>query len=117
MFRELNRVEKTHEELLRKYLRGELGEGALPGRRVLDYSIAEHFEQPLIKPDMKLGEVLLLAANREKASHEFYLALAAEHKPGQVKTLLEKLAYQESEHKQKVEDLYTEVAFPQTDGG
>jgi rubrerythrin len=31
--------------------------------------------------------------------------------------LLEDLAAQELEHKQKVEFLFTEVAFPQTDGG
>jgi rubrerythrin len=117
MFRELSKVEKKHEELLRKYLRGELGEGSLKREQVLDYRIAEHLEQPPIKPDMKLSEVLLLAANRERASHELYLALAGEHPPGKVKTLLEELASQELEHKQRIEYLYTEVAFPQTAGG
>jgi rubrerythrin len=117
MFRELSKVEKKHEELLRKYLRGELGEGALKRDQVLDYRIAEHLEQPPIKSDMKLSEVLLLAANREKASHELYLSLAGVHPEGNVKTLLEELASQELEHKHKMEYLYTEVAFPQTAGG
>jgi rubrerythrin len=117
MFRKLSSVEKKHEELLRKYLRGELGEGGLKGAQVLDYRIAEHFEQPPIKPDMKLDEVLLLAADREKASHELYLVLAAEHPPGNIKTLFKQLASQELEHKHRMEDLYTEVAFPQTSGG
>jgi rubrerythrin len=117
MFRQLSRVEKKHEDLLRKYLRGELGEGSLKGEQVLDYRIAEHFVQPPIKPEMKLDEVLLLAANRERASHELYLGLAAEHPTGNIKTLFEELASQELEHKHRVEDLYTEVAFPQTDGG
>jgi len=117
IFRQLSQVEKRHEELLRKYLRGELGEGALKREQALDYRIAEHLEQPRIKPDMKLDEVLLLAANREKASHEFYIALAGEHPVGKVKTLLEELASQELEHKQRMEYMYTEVAFPQTAGG
>jgi rubrerythrin len=117
MFRELSNVEKKHENLLRKYARGELQEGALKRDQVLDYRIAEHLEQPPIKPEMKLGDVLLLAANREKASHEFYTSLAAEHPPGEIKKLLEELASQELEHKHRVEDLYTEVAFPQTAGG
>jgi len=117
MFRQLSQVEKKHEELLRKYLRGELGEGTLKVDKVLNYGIAEHLEQPQIKPDMKLDEVLLLAANREKASHELYLNLAGEHPPGQAKLLFEELASQELGHKQKVEYLYNEVAFPQTDGG
>lgn len=117
MFRQLSQVEKKHEELLHKYRRGELGEGALKGEHVLDYRITEHLEQPQITPDMKLDEVLLLAANREKASHEFYLDLAAAHPSGKVKMLLEELASQEMEHKHRVEYLYNEVAFPQTDGG
>ncbi len=59
----------------------------------------------------------MLAANREKVAHEFYMGLAGEHPSGQVKQLLEELALQELEHKQKVEYLYSEVAFPQTAGG
>jgi rubrerythrin len=117
MFRELVKVEKKHEELLRRYRRGELGESALKPEHVIDYKIVEHLDQPEITADMKLDEILLLAASREKASHDFYLELAAVHPPGNVKTLLVELATQELGHKQRVEFLYTEVAFPQTDGG
>jgi rubrerythrin len=113
----LRREEEGHEELLRRYLRGELGEGGLKKEQVLDYRIAEYLEQPEITPGMKLKEVFLAAANREKASHEFYLRLARAHPAGRVRSLLEQLAAQELGHKQKVEFLYTEVAFPQTDGG
>jgi len=114
---QMTRAEKKHEELLRRYLRGELGEGALARDHVLDYRIAEHLAEPSLEPDMKLAEILLAAANREKASHDFYHALAGAHPPGNVRRLLEELASQELEHKQHVEYLYTEVAFPQTDGG
>lgn len=116
-FRQLRREEQGHENRLRKYLRGELGQGALKKGQVLDYKIAEYLEQPEISPGMKLKDVFLLAANREKASHEFYIRLAGVHPPGQVKRLLEQLASQELGHKQRVEFLYTETAFPQTDGG
>jgi rubrerythrin len=115
--RQLTQEEQGHENLLRKYLRGELKEGALEKEQVLDYKIAEYFEQPEISPGMKLKDIFLLAANREKASHELYLSLAGVHPSGPVKRLLEQLASQELEHKQKVEFLYTETAFPQTDGG
>ena len=117
ILKQLAEVEEKHEALLRRYRRGELGQGALQASHVLDYRITEYLEQPEISPEMKLDEVLLLASNREKASHEFYLALADEHPSGPVKTLLEELASQELEHKQKVENLYNEVAFPQTSGG
>lgn len=116
-FIQLSREEEGHEQLLRKYLRGEIGAGGLKKNRVLNYKIAEYLDQPEITPDVELKEVFLLAANREKASHEFYLSLAVVHPAGGVKRLLKQLAAQELEHKQKVELLYTEVAFPQTDGG
>ncbi|MDP2729492.1 MAG: ferritin family protein [Dehalococcoidales bacterium] len=116
-FQELVRQEEGHQNLLEKYLRGELKEGALGRRHVLNYKIAEHLDQPELSPDMELKDVFLLAANREKASHEFYLSFSRLHPPGEVKKLLEELASQELAHKQRVEFLYTEVAFPQTAGG
>ena len=116
-FQELGRQEQRHQNLLEKYSRGELKGGMLSRGQVVDYKIAEHLDQPEISPDMKLPDVFLLAANREKASHEFYISLATIHPAGEAKKLMEELASQEPEHKQRVEFLYTEVAFPQTDGG
>ena len=116
-FQELAQQEQGHQNLLERYLWGELKEGMLNRGQVVDYKIAEHLDQPQISPDIKLKDVFLLAANREKASHEFYLSLAQIHPAGEVKRLVEELATQELEHKQRVEFLYTEVAFPQTGGG
>lgn len=114
---ELVGYEKEHQVLLERYDRGELKGGALSPEHVVDYKIAEHLEQPEVSPDMPLGDVFLLAANREKAAHEFYQGLAGIHRRGQVRSTLERLAAMELEHKHLMEFLYTEVAFPQTDGG
>ncbi len=116
-FQELARQEQGHQQLLEQYLHGELRRGTLNRGQAMDYKIAEYFDQPEISPDMKLKDAFLLAANREKASHELYLGLARIHPAGEVKRLLERLASQELKHKQRVEFLYTEVAFPQTNGG
>ncbi|MEJ2046495.1 MAG: ferritin family protein [Dehalococcoidia bacterium] len=116
-FKKLAQQEKGHQHRLEQYLRGEITEGALSGAQAVDYKIVEHLEQPQIYPDMNLKDIFLLAANREKASHELYLCLAEMHPAGKVRELLEELAAQELEHKQQLEFLYTEVAFPQTDGG
>jgi rubrerythrin len=116
-FLQLSKEEKGHEQLLRRYMRGKIGAGGLKKDHTLDYKIAEYLDQPEITPAMTLKDVFLLAANREKASHDFYLKLAAVHPVGGVKRLLEQLADQELEHKSRVELLYTEVAFPQTEGG
>jgi len=116
-FQELARQEQVHQNLLEQYQKGELKTGTLSREQAVDYKIAEHLDQPEISPDMQLKDVFLLAANREMHSHELYLALAGLHSPGEAKRMFEELASQELEHKQRVEFLYTEVAFPQTDGG
>jgi len=116
-FQQLAQQEQEHQNHLERYKSGELKEGALVSRQVIDYKIAEKLEHAPIYPEMTLKDTFLLAASREKASHEFYLGLAGIHPTGEVKKILEELATQELQHKQKVEFLFTEVAFPQTNGG
>lgn len=115
--RQLTQQEQRHQNILEQYRQGELKAGVLSQGQVIDRKIAEHFDQPEVSPDMQLKDLFLLAANREMHSHRLYLALASLHPPGEVKRLLEELASQELQHKQKVEFLHSEVAFPQTDGG
>jgi len=115
--RQLSQQEHRHQNVLEQYRQGKLKGGILSGGQVIDYKIAEHFDQPKISPDMQLKDIFLLAANREMHSHDLYRALAELHPPGDTKRLLEELASQELEHKRKMEFLYTEMAFPQTDGG
>jgi rubrerythrin len=117
VFLELVQQERGHQRLLEQYQRGELKRGALSPDHVVDYRIAEKLDSPHISPDMGLKDAFMVAANREKISHELYLGLAQIHPGGEVKRLFKQLAAQELEHKHKVELLYTEVAFPQTDGG
>ena len=116
-FQELSQQELEHQQLLESYRKGELKEGYLSRQQPVDYKIAEHLDQPEISPNMALKDAFLLAANRERASHEFYLALARVHPEGEVKRNLGELATKELDHKQRVEFLYNQVAFPQTDGG
>jgi len=116
-FKEMVRQEIDHQKLLERYQRGELPAGALNINETVDYHIAEHLDGTGVSPDMQLKDVFMLAAVREMAAHDFYAGLAEIHPADEVKRLFEELATQEMEHKHKVETLYTEVAFPQTDGG
>jgi|WetSurMetagenome_2_1015567.scaffolds.fasta_scaffold330654_1 rubrerythrin len=109
--------ELEHQQILEKYLNGGYTQGILNLRQVIDYKIAESLDQPVITPEMPLPDIFLLAADREKKAHEFYQQLAGIHPPGEIRSLFGKLASEELGHKQKVEQMYTEVAFPQTDGG
>ncbi len=117
VFTKLVREEKRHQDILERFLKGGMQAGMLKPDEVLDYRVAESLNQPAVKPDMALPDIVLLAANREKMANEFYLGLAAAHPAGEPKRLLLKLASQELGHKQKMETLYADVAFPQTDGG
>ncbi len=83
----------------------------------VDYKVAEHLKQPDIKKNMNSEEVFLIAANREMNAHNFYKGLAGLYPKGQVKELLLRMASEEMKHKEKMEYLYANTAFPQTSGG
>jgi len=83
----------------------------------IDYKIIEHVQKPDIKKNMKSSEVYLVAANRELNAYNFYKNLADSYPAGEVKDLLEKMANEELKHKEKMEYLYANTAFPQTAGG
>jgi rubrerythrin len=114
---DLAEQETIHQQVLEDYLQGKLKEGILNAGVVVDYKIAENLDQPEVSPSMNLKDVFLMAANKEKSAHELYLHLASIHPNGRAKHLLEDLASQELNHKLRVEELFNEVAFPQTDGG
>jgi rubrerythrin len=115
-FEDLVVQERGHQEKLEQYRAGKL-KGSLSKDHVIDYRIADLVSGPDMSPNMDLKDAFLFAASREKASHELYTGLAVIHPEGEVRTLLLQLANQELEHKQRVESLYTQVAYPQTDGG
>jgi rubrerythrin len=116
-FAQLSQEEKRHQKLLERYLKGEALAGELGKNQEVERNIAGHLEQPPIYPEMKPEQTFPLAAHREKAAHDLYMALAAIHPPGEVRTLFETMAAEELGHKQRVEALFTEVAFPQTKDG
>jgi len=109
--------ELKHKEMLERYARGELGEGALTLREVVDGRVVEALGSPGLTESLDHKEIFLVAAEREKASHAFYTHLAALQRDGELKQLLTKLAQEELAHKEKAEYLYCNAAFPQTDGG
>jgi rubrerythrin len=78
-----------------------------------DTHLAEIMEAPHIGPHMSPKEALMVAMKREEGSYHFYERLASMQPPGDAKAFLEKMAKMELGHKQKVEYLYTNVAFPE----
>ena len=109
--------EENHQRVLEDYMHGRLKEGALRTSITVDQTITEHLEQPEITSKTQLKDIFLIAASKEKASHDLYLSLAEIHPEGKVKELLKEMAVQDLDHKGRVEKLLAEIALPQTDGG
>ena len=113
----LSEEEKKHKAFLEKYRKGDYGPEALRMTDVVEYKIAEYLVNPDIQKNMDSKDVYLVAAHRELNSYNFYKSLADLHPEGSVKTILLRMANEEKKHKEKVEYLYSNTAFPQTDGG
>jgi rubrerythrin len=109
--------EKKHKAFLESYRDGGFGENALRLSHPIDYKVAEHMDKPDIEKDIKSMDVFLIAAHRELNSYNFYMGLAGIHPEGELKEIFRKMASEELNHKEKVEYLYANTAFPQTDGG
>ncbi len=109
--------EAKHKEFLTTCQKGSFCSEVLTLEKPVDYKIIEHMEKPDIKKNIKSSEVYLIAANRELNAYNFYKSLADSYPAGEVKELLIKMANEELKHKEKMEYLYSNTAFPQTAGG
>ncbi len=109
--------EVKHKEFLVRYLEGKQTGRSASLNQTIDYRIAQYVSMPDVKKDMSTSDVYVVAAHREWNSHQFYLGLAEIQPEGETKTLLLDFAAQELRHKEKVEYLYSNTAFPQTAGG
>jgi len=109
--------EKKHKAFLVSYKEGKYGADSLRMADVVEYKLAEYLEEPEISQNSSSEDVYLVAAHREARSHQFYLELANMHADSKLKTMLLKMANEELKHKEKMEYLYANTAFPQTSGG
>lgn len=109
--------EKKHKDFLVNYRDGKYGSDSLRMSAVVHYKIAEHQEEPEIAKDMRREDVFLVASHREFKSFHFYTDLAELHPVGETKEMLIRIANEELKHKEKMEYLYANTAFPQTAGG
>jgi rubrerythrin len=75
--------------------------------------LAEMLEAPAISDDLTPKEALVIAMKREEGSYRFYQTLADLQPPGEIQAFLKKMAQVELKHKEKVEYLYDNTAFPE----
>jgi len=114
----ISEEEKKHKAFLEKFRAEGVGPDAMRLSDVVYYKIAEHLEEPEVEEDMSRSEVFLIASHRELRSYRFYSELAMLYDEGsRVYDMLYKIANEELKHKEKMEYLYANTTFPQTDGG
>jgi rubrerythrin len=109
--------EKKHKAFLVNYREGDYAPDALRMTDVVDYKISKYLEEPEITKETKREDIYLIASHRELRSHRFYTELANMHDETYLKDMLVKMANEELKHKEKMEYLYANTAFPQTAGG
>ena len=78
-----------------------------------DYRVADELPTPPLTPDLKPVDGLVIAIKNELAAMQMYTQLAkASADKAQKKVFLE-LASMERGHKKRLEDIYTNMAFPE----
>jgi len=109
LFRDLAGEEKKH----REYLRGLILKGAagMHFDELKDYGVTDAIDEPALSADMKPIDGLVLAIKKELNAMQMYTRLSnASTSPEQKKLFLE-LVSMEKNHKARLEDIYTNMAF------
>jgi len=110
MFQYLARNEESHKRFFQKIL----DEAVCPLEVPLeDTHVSEFLKCPPITRKMSPQEALVLAIKREETLHKFYKYLENIQPPGEIRNLLKEMALIKLEHKEKLEYIYDEVAFPE----
>jgi len=90
------------------------GKRPLPEQAADATNLVESFGAPDLTPDLAPADAFLLAARKEKLAVEFYDNWAALYPPGPERDLLMRLAEVEREHKNRVEEMFSQAAFPES---
>ena len=110
---ELAEQEKGHKAKLEDILAGNVRWALRRSRAepVTDLRLSDHLEGGSLDPDADYQDVLLFAARREKAAHEFYQAMAEKVDDRLTQDVFEMLATEELRHKYLLEKTYEEVVY------
>lgn len=111
LFNELAGEESKHRKTLEAFLLKEPGKLGFDTKR--DYKVADILEAPPLSADLKPLDGLVIAIRKELDAMQMYTQLAGlSVDPDQIE-LFESLAAMERGHKARLEDIYTNMAFPE----
>ncbi|MFA5347269.1 MAG: ferritin family protein [Methanoregula sp.] len=111
LFGELAGEEKQHREFLQGMLSKDVTKMHFDAKK--DYKVVNAMQSPPLSADLKPIDGLVLAIKKELEAMQMYTQLAGLSTETEQKFLFTQLANMESGHKARLEDLYTEMAFPE----
>ena len=111
LFNELAGEESKHRKTLEDFLLKEPGKLAFNTQR--DYKVADTLEVPPLSADLKPLDGLVIAIRKELDAMQMYTQLASLSVDPEQIELFESLASMERGHKARLEDIYTNMAFPE----
>jgi rubrerythrin len=78
-----------------------------------DYKVVNALPSPTLTPDLKPIDGIVVSIKKELEAMQMYTQLANLSTDTEQKFLFNQLANMESGHKARLEDLYTNMAFPE----
>jgi rubrerythrin len=111
LFTELSGEEKQHREFLQGMLTKDVTKMHFDQKR--DYKVVNAMPSPSLSADMKPLDGLVVSIKKELEAMQMYTQLANLSTDTEQKLLFSQLANMESGHKARLEDIYTNMAFPE----
>ena len=110
IFAELAEEEAKH----RKFLEGlTSGKAQMHFDETKDYKVAQTIEKPKLSLSMKPADAIALAVKTEEEAMIMYNEMASCSTDAEQKKMFHSLATMEQGHKVKLEDVFTNIAFPE----
>ncbi|MDD1672982.1 MAG: ferritin family protein [Methanomicrobiales archaeon] len=111
LFAELAGEETKHRETLTGFLAQPPKSLKFDAAR--DYKVVDSLKTPDLSPNLKPIEGLVIAIRKELEAMQMYTQLANRSTDADQKKIFSELASMERGHKARLEDIYTNMAFPE----
>jgi rubrerythrin len=111
IFVQLAKEEKEHRDILMGFFKNP--QKPLKFKSSADYKVSESVAFPPLTIDMKPVDAIALAMKKEEEAMKAYIAFAQDSDSAEQAAIFEELAKMEQGHKAKLEDIYTNMAFPE----
>jgi len=111
LFKDLADEETKHKLILEGFLKRDLGKMHFSESK--DYKIGDTLPTPELTIDLKPVDGIVIAIKKELEAMQMYTQLADASIDQEQKKVFLELASMERGHKSKLEDIYTNMAFPE----